>query len=294
MDLSIIIVSWKVKERLRQNLQAIFQSTGWRWQTGQAGYRAEVLVVDNNSQDGTVEMIKQDFPAVKLIANTENLGFAKAVNQAWRDAQGRIVLLLNPDMRVESQTLQQLVQWLDSHPSVAAASCCLLDEQGQPLQHVRRFPQLSDQLAIIFKLPHLFSKILNRYLRADFDYASTARVETVRGSFLAVKKETWQQVGLLDERYFIWFEDVDYCRSLQKHNLELWYLGSIVCHDAVGQSFKQVATLTTQKYFRQSMLQYFAKWQPAWQVMVLHLAWLKIWPVMWLVNRLGLKGKIKT
>lgn len=264
MKLSIIIVSWNVRAKLENNLKALFKS--------EASFDFEVFVVDNDSNDKTAEMVKTDFPQVKLIANQENFGFAKANNQAIRQARGEHILLLNPDMLVQADTLEKIVNWFDQNPQAMVASCKLSDEQGNLIRHVRRFPKLADQLAITLKLPHIFPKILNHYLAIDFDYSVASKVDSVRGSFFLMRRPK-DKLPLLDERYFIWFEEVDYCRQISEEGMEVWYAPVATCVDFIGASFKQVKRGKTQNYFQDSMLKYFDKWHPAWQYLVLKAAW---------------------
>lgn len=265
MDLSIIIVSWNVKEKLRENLEALYGSEG--------DFNFEVIVVDNDSSDNTVEMIKRDFPQVKVMANEDNLGFSRANNQAIKIAQGDFLLLLNPDMRVEKSTLRKILEWMRENKQASLASCRLVNDRGEIIKHVRRFPKLADQLAIISKLPHLIPGILKKYIVDDFDYERAWQVDSVRGGFMMIRRETIEKVGLLDERYFIWFEEVDYCLRIKKADGEVWYTPAANCIDYVGQSFKQVKTPKKQLYFRDSMLKYFKKWHPVWQYWILWLAW---------------------
>lgn len=270
MDLAIIIVAWKVKEKLRANLEALLPSL--------LGLRAEVFVVDNNSGDGTVEMIKAEFPSVRLIANQENVGFAKANNQALKVAQADFVLLLNPDMRVFPETVTEMLAWARSHPGAVVSGCRLENENGELIRHVRRFPRLMDQLAVVLKLPHLFPGVLNNYLHKNFNYESEARVDSIRGAFFLINVAAWQKISanqdlLLDERYFIWFEEVDFCRQVYQKGGEVWYTPAARCLDYIGQSFNQLGTGLKQRYFQDSMLKYFQKWQAPWQGIVLKMAW---------------------
>ncbi len=178
-DLSIIIVSWNVEEKLKENLKSLYQSDKL--------VTFEVFVVDNNSSDNTLEMIKVNFPEVKIIANKENLGFARANNQAIKFSKGRHILLLNPDMRVFPDTLSKMTTWFDKHGQAAIAGCKLVNEHGEVVPHVRRFPTVLDQLAIILKLPHLFPGILYKYLAKDFNYDLPGKVDSIRGSFFQEK-----------------------------------------------------------------------------------------------------------
>ena len=270
MDLSIIIVSWKVKDKLKNNLRSIFASKG--------NFSFEVFVVDNNSQDGSKEMVKKDFPQVKLIANKENLGFAKANNQALKKAQGDYILLLNPDMLVNYDTLIYSLTWAKNNQQAVVSSCKLVTMPGEIIRHVRRFPSLFDQLMVVLKVPHLLPSVLNKYLCHDFDYEQAAKVDSVRGAFFLINRSVWQELSAnkfpsLDERYFIWFEEVDFCRQVYVLGGEVWYFPEATCVDYVGASFKQLKVGVKQSYFEESMLKYFRKWQPLWQYYVLKAVW---------------------
>jgi GT2 family glycosyltransferase len=256
MDLSIIIVSWNVKDRLRNCLRSIFANL--------SNFSAEVYVVDNASEDGSKEMVRAEFPQVKIIANDSNAGFSKANNQAIKASSGRYVLLLNPDMLVLTETLPEMIKFMDEHKEAGIAGCHLINEKGETVPHVRRFPGVLDQLAVILKLPHLFPWLVNKYLMRDFDYdhPGTNYVNSIRGSFFMIRREVIERLGGLDERYFIWFEEVDYCRQAINAGWKVAYNPLAKCVDFVGQSFKQKRGLWQQKQFTKSMLQYFRKWEP--------------------------------
>lgn len=253
-------------------------------------FEYDIWVVDNASADETASMVKTSFPQVRLIANDQNLGFAKANNQAIRRAEGQHILLLNPDMRVEPDTLSKMIRWFDEHPQAAVAGCKLVDEQGNIVPHVRRFPQFADQLAIVLKLPHLFPGILDRYLAKNFDYTMSGKVDSVRGSFFLMRRLKGMP-PLLDERYFVWFEEVDYCRAVRTRGYEVWYTPAGTCTDYVGGSFSQVKRGITQQYFQDSMLKYFAKWHPRWQFQLLKLAWPVGKTIVFILDRLKIKTK---
>ena len=285
MDLSIIIVSWNVREKLKDNLRALFESQNINF---------EVFVVDNNSADGTTEMVKNVYPEVKLITNQENLGFAKANNQAIKLASGKYILLLNPDMRVFDDTLSNMFSWMDAHENAWVAGCRLLDESARIIKQVRRFPTLIDQLAIILKIPHIFPGVLDKYLRSDFDYSKSASVDSIRGGFFMIRKEAVKKIGLLDEQYFLWFEEVDYCRRVKEAGGEIWYMPTAECIDLMGQSFKQVNLAVKQKYFRDSMLKYFKKWRPVREYWILKLVWPVGMLIVWVGEKFKIKSRIKT
>jgi len=270
MDLSIIIVSWQVRERLRANLSALGRSLG--------DFKFEIFVVDNASADGSADMVRQEFPAVHLLANETNLGFARANNQAIKAAAGDFILLLNPDMLVEPDTLAKILTWAKNNPQATVVGCKLTDERGEVVRQVRRFPHFWDQLLITLKIPHLWPAGVSGYLASDFSYGQAAKVDSIRGAFFLINRASYKKISgtdqpFLDERYFLWFEEVDFCRQVYKSGGEVWYAPVATCRDYVGQSFAQVKRGEAQKYFRDSMLKYFQKWETPWQYLVLKIAW---------------------
>jgi len=270
MDLSVVIVSWNVRDKLKDNLQALFAS--------RVDFSFEVFVVDNNSNDGSASMVSEFFPQVKLIVNKENLGFAKANNQAIKESSGEFILLLNPDMKVESDTLARSLSWTKLNNQAVVSGFKLVDGQGSVIKQVRRFPRLFDQLMIVLKLPHIFPGILDNYLLPDFNYEKDSKVDSIRGAFFLINRSAYEKISgeakpYLDERYFIWFEEVDFCRQVYKLGGEVWYSPAAQCLDYVGASFSQVKRGKTQKYFRDSMLKYFKKWEGRGDYLVLKLAW---------------------
>ena len=327
MDLSIIIVSWNVKEKLRECLRSVEEtcpSSGLRPPSpagrGQGeGLSCEVFVVDNDSKDGSVAMVEKEFPSVHVIANNFNAGFAKANNQAIRLSQGRYVLLLNPDMRLlggggQAPTLQGMVQFMDEprNAKVGVAGCHLVspknnvipdrdrgsrlnanldsrlrgnDSDWDTVPHVRRFPGFVDQLAIMLKVPHLFPRVLNFYMMPDFDYGKEARVDSIRGSFFMIRREVLNKIGLLDEGFFIWFEEVDFCKRAMEAGFEVAYTPTVRAVDYVGQSFKQVKFYPKQKMFTRSMVYYFKKHAPAWQYGLLWVMRPATLAVVWLGDK---------
>ncbi|MFA7049808.1 MAG: glycosyltransferase family 2 protein [Patescibacteria group bacterium] len=270
MDLSVVIVSYNVKEKLDNNLQALFKSQG--------DFSFEVFVVDNNSQDGSVEMVEKNFPQVKLIKNEENLGFSRANNIAIKQAQGDFILLLNPDMQVFAETLEKSLNFAKNNSQAIVSSCKLIDEKNNIIKHVRRFPKFFDQLMIVLKIPHIFPWVLNKYLISSFDYNQSQKVDSVRGSFFMINKNEFKKLSgrdlpLLDERYFVWFEEVDFCKQIYQLGGEVWYNAQAECLDYVGQSFSLLKRKKAQKLFRDSMLKYFQKWQAKWQYFLLKIFW---------------------
>ncbi len=270
MNLSIIIVSWQAKEKLRKNLESIFSSD--------IDFSYEVFVVDNNSNDGSREMIERDFPQIKLIANEKNLGFAKACNQAILISSGKNILLLNPDMYLEKDTLKKSLEISDKNPDITVFGIKLEDEKGNTVLQARRFPKLFDQLMIVLKIHHIFPGVLNKYLNKRFDYNKASIVDSIRGSYFFINKNSWQKISkkelpLLDERYFLWFEEVDFCRQVYENGGKVKYFPETKAVDSVGYSFSQVNTKVKQIYFKESMLNYFKKWHNNFSYKTLKFTW---------------------
>jgi len=257
MDLSVITVTWNSAELIPTQIMSV--------RNGCKTISFEQLIADNASSDGTVELLEKTFPEVKLIKNTTNTGFGFPNNQCAKISQGDFLLFLNPDMRVAEGSLDKMVAWMREHVDVGLASCKLVDESGNLNEDAqpRRLPRVSDQLAVIFKIPHLFPHVLDNYLYKDFDADKEQEVESMRGSFMIMRREVYEKLGwAFDPRYFIWFEDVDTCREVKRLGYKVVHTPIISCVDYVGQSFKKRTTLWKQKQFTKSMLQYFKKWEP--------------------------------
>jgi hypothetical protein len=250
-DLAIIIVSWRVKDLLKECLESIYHFT--------RDLSFEVIVVDNDSGDGTVEMVGQNFPQAKLIASRVNLGFARANNLGLRQASARHYLLLNPDTRLTDNILVPLVKYLDKHPQTGVLGAQLLNYNKTIQPSVRHFPSWTDHLLMMFKLHHFWP--LKKYLALDFDYARTGEVDQVMGAFFAISGPTLKQVGYLDEKYYIWFEEVDYCQRVKRAGLKVVYWPEISLIHYGGQSFKQVFSFKKQWIFSKSRLRYIFKYQ---------------------------------
>lgn len=257
MKLSVITVTWNSVKLIDEQIQSV--------QKGCENISFEQILVDNASTDGTADLIAQKYPQVKLIRNDKNMGFGAPNNEAAKISTGEFLLFLNPDMRVSPGSLDKMVEWMEVHTDVGLASCKLVDENGKLNEDAqpRRFPGLFDQLAIILKLPHLFPSILDNYMFKGFDADKEQEVDSVRGSFMIMRREVFEKIGFaFDSRYFIWFEDVDTCREVQRLGYKVVHTPIISCVDYIGQSFKQRTTLWKQKNFTKSMLQYFQKWTP--------------------------------
>jgi len=253
MALSIIIVSWNVKKLLKQCLNSIYQYT--------KEINFEIFVVDNNSQDQTVTMVKKCFPQVKIIANQKNLGFAKANNQAIKKAQGNYILLLNPDTEIKENSFKKMIEFLKKYPKVGILGPKLTNTDGSVQQSVRSFPTICDQALILLKIHCLFPKFkcLKQYFKTDFDYQKTQIVDQVMGACFLIKKQVLSEIGILDPGFYIWFEEVDFCKRAQNAGWKIMYFAQTAVIHYFGQSFKQMLSLRKQKIWNQSLQYYFLK-----------------------------------
>jgi len=260
MNLSIITVTWNNEKEIARQIASVFGAC--------KNIRCEEIISDNGSTDQTVEIIKKEFPQVTLIENKENIGFAAANNKGVEIAQGEFLLFLNGDMKVEEGSLDIIFKWMKEHTDVGIVCPKLLDQHGKFNWDAspRRFPKLWEQLALILKIPHLFPSVLNSYHMKDMDVDAEQEVDSVRGSFMLMRREFIDKLGwAFDPRYFIWYEDVDICREVKRLGYKVMYTPVISAIDYVGQSFKKRKTLWKQKQFTKSMLTYFKKWEPMYK-----------------------------
>lgn len=259
-NLTIITVTWKSRQLIETQIQSVLSAC--------KNISFEQILVDNASFDDTVSFVQTNYPHVQCIANTENKGFAAANNQAVSLSHGEFFLFLNPDMRLQEGSLDILVDWMQNHPDVGIASVKLIDEKGNVNEEAfpRRFPRICEQVALILKLPHVFSHVLDQYLMKGFDANKEQEVDSVRGSFMIVRRELIETLGFaFDPRYFIWFEDVDLCREAKRLGYRVVHTPVISAVDYIGQSFQHRESLWKQKNFTRSMLVYFQKWEPWWK-----------------------------
>ena len=204
MDLSVVIVSYNVKHYLEQCLRSVFRSQG-KWEM-------EVFVVDNNSSDGSVEYLSARFPQVHLIANEDNLGFSRANNQALRQAKGRYMLLLNPDTILTEETLTDTLEYLDKHTEVGAAGAAMYGKDGRFAWESRRgVPTPWTAFCKMFGLTAMFphSRRFGRYYMRYLDREQANYIEVISGAYMMLRREALNQVGLLDESFFMYGEDID-------------------------------------------------------------------------------------
>ena len=266
-DLSIIIVSWNVKDLLRECLSSIFAN--------QDDLKIEVFVTDNASKDGTCSMVKKEFPQVKLIENKTNLGFPKANNQAIRKAAGNCILVLNPDTVVRPKAFANLLKFMKENPKCGALGPRLLNPDGTLQPSTRQFPTLETQFYTALFLDNLFpkSKLFGKYQLSGWEHDEIKEIDQPMGAAILFRKEALDQVGLFDETIFIFYDEVDLCYRLKQAGWKIFFTPDAHIAHYGGQSFKQwkgiKASLRGGYIWRKSRNYFFKKHYGSWQVPIL-------------------------
>lgn len=217
-DLSVLVASFNTKDLLLACLGSLFTATD--------GLAIEVFVVDNASSDDTPTAVAAAFPRVRLIANATNEGFAKANNRALRESKGRYVLLLNPDTLIPPDTLGPMARFLDDNPRVGMAGCRVDRPDGRLDEACKRtFPTPITAFARFTGLDRMFPKALGGYSRMADDPSGRFEVDSVVGAFMMVRREAVEDVGGLDEEFFMFGEDLDWAYRMKEKDWAVWYVG---------------------------------------------------------------------
>lgn len=285
MDLSVCVVSYNTRELVDECLMSIFENS--------EGITLEVTVVDNGSSDGTAEMVKAQFPQVRLIANDRNLYFTKANNQALRVSHGRYVLILNSDTRTEQGALPRLVLFMDTHRQVGGATCRLIDYQGNLLRNVRPFhTPLSMMLRC--EIPSWTfgnNAAVQRYLGIpDWDWQSPRAVDVAEDSCFMVRREAFDAIGLYDEQMLLYYTEDDLCQRLRQRGwLVMYYPEAQVVH-GVHQTARRVGNLPIIRIRFRDQVVYGRKYLGIWKTCLVALvSWLDLVAVT-LLSGVGLIG----
>jgi O-antigen biosynthesis protein len=234
MKLSVVIVNYNVKYFLEQCLHSLGKAC--------EGLDTEIFVVDNNSVDGSVKMVREKFPRVRLIENKANKGFSVANNQAIREATGEYILLLNPDTIVEDDTLKKSVEFLDLHADAGGLGVKMIDGKGKFLPESKRgLPSPSVAFYKISGLSYLFpkSRIFNKYHLGYLDKDKTHEVDVLAGAFMMLRKTVLDRIGLLDESFFMYGEDIDMSYRITQAGFKNYYYPEARIIHYKGESTKK-------------------------------------------------------
>jgi N-acetylglucosaminyl-diphospho-decaprenol L-rhamnosyltransferase len=254
-DLSIVIVSWNVRDLLQKCLSSICPPDA-----DNEGLEIEIIVVDNASTDGSVEMVRQAFPQVILIANTDNRGFTGGNNQGIALSRGRYVLLLNPDTEVLDDALARMIAFMDAHPDAGALGPMLLNPDGSVQSSRRRFPTPATAFIESTILQSWFPRhrLLRDYYVLDKPDDAIAKVDWVVGACILVRREALDQIGALDDGFFMYSEELDWCRRAKMAGWEAIYFPEAQVVHHREQSSEQVKVFQIVR-FNRSKIRYFRK-----------------------------------
>lgn len=237
-DASIIIVSFNTRDLLRECLQTLFGRL--------RGVSVQTIVVDNASKDGSADMVAQEFPDIELIRNDTNLGFGPANNRGFERATGRYIVLLNSDAFVNPDTLKQSVERMDRETDVGLASGQLVGRDGEGQPSARMFPSLLNELLTISGLSARWprSRFFGRVDRTWADPLEPADVDWVPGAYSIIRRSVLEQIGAFDERFFLYFEEVDLCQRIKAAGYRVVYWPEIRIVHIGGESSRTIKRLT--------------------------------------------------
>ena len=258
MDLSVIIVNWNTKDLVCQCLDSLYQKV--------KKIEMEIFVVDNGSMDGSGAAVRERFPEVNLIENPINLGFAKANNQAMRLSKGKYLLLLNPDTQIKEGAIERLFSFMNAHPEAGIVGAQLLNSDGSKQNSIANFPSLATELLNKTLLRWFFPE---KFPGKERDYLDPIKVDSVIGACMMVKRNAVEQVGLLDEEYFLFLEETDWCYRMKRAGWEIYHIPQAEIFHFQGKSAGAEKEKARIEYYR-SRYYFFKKNRGRFQWSILH------------------------
>lgn len=248
IDLSIVIVSWNTRDLLLAAVASIFREV--------RGISFEVIVADNASTDGSADAVEADFPEVKVVRLPRNVGFAGGNTAGLREAKGRYAALLNADTIVQAGALERLVAYMDGDPGAGVCAPQLLNPDGSKQNSIHNFPTLAGEILNVSLLRILFP---GRYPSKRRAYTAPIEVEAVLGACLVVRREAIEQVGPMDDGYFFFMEETDWCARMREAGWKVVHVPDArVTHLSGGSSKKKLPLETRIEYLR-SLYRFFGK-----------------------------------
>ena len=254
MELSIVTVSYNGRDYLRRCLRSLLEHT--------RGLEYEVVVVDNASQDGSADMVAAEFPSVRLLRRPSNAGLSTALNQGIRLSGGEMTVLLNPDVELRDNPFPAMARYLRDHPGVGILGPRILDDDGSLQLSCRRFPTFS---VVFFNRYSLLTRLLprnpisTRYLMTDFDHSGTAEVDWLSLACWMAPRRLFDEVGFLDEGYFLYNEDVDFCQRVHRAGRKVVYFPEVSVVHRIGGSTSTIPNRSVVERHR-SMWRYYRKY----------------------------------
>ena len=253
LDLSIVTISTNQEKLLKACLTSIYGNKH------EVGY--EVIVVDNVSSDGTSELVRTQFPQAILVVNQTKLGFAANNNKGIRVGKGRYLLILNPDMEVLPGSLDELVAFMDGHPEAGIAGSKLLNSDLSLQYSCRMFSTVPVVLLRILRIDMFFSnhRLIEKYLMSDWDHSEIRSVDWILGACMIVRREAMDEVGMMDEDFFLYFEDQDWCYRMCRKRWNVFYVPSAqMIHHHQRASARGLFSKYNRAHMR-SMIRFFLK-----------------------------------
>ena len=248
VDISIVIVNWNTKALLQNCLNSVYETV--------RDITFEVIVVDNASHDGSVAMLREEFPQVTLIENTVNRGFGAANNQGFGIMKGRYALLLNTDTVLTENAVHELFSFMETQPGTAMACGQLLNEDGSKQNSIASFPTLLSLLANTTLLEYLFPV---RHPSKRYVHREPVEVDSGIGACLLIRKKAIDEVGMFDERYFFFFEETDWALQMRSAGWKVYHVPSACIYHLQGQSIG--GNIRSRIEFYRSRYQFFRKWK---------------------------------
>lgn len=253
MDISIVIINRNCQSFLKRCIDSLF--------TLRSNLDSEIIVIDNASQDKSVEFLEKNFPQVKLICNKNNLGYAKACNQGIKEAKSKYIFILNPDTGLLRGSLDEMLRFMEENPRCGILGPKLLDEDGKIQFSCRAFPTYStaffNRYSLLTRLfPH--SKYANRYLKTNWPHDNIQEVDWVSGAAMLIRRDCLDQIGKFDEEFFMYCEDVDICKRAKDKGWQIFYYPKLSFIHFIGRASGRTSFLTI-LWHHQSMWHYYIK-----------------------------------
>jgi GT2 family glycosyltransferase len=250
--ISVVTVNYKTSRYLEKMLASLFKHHDEN--------AVEVFVIENDSGDDLC-FVRERYPTVKLIESEKNLGFAGGCNLGIKKAKGDFVLLVNPDIVFTKDSINDIELAMRNNPDVGIGGASLKNLDGTQQNCVWSFPTPVDQLMVLLKLHHIFPNLppIKKWLMKDFDYSKSKDVDQVMGAFFCIRQDVIDDIGMMDDGFFIWYEEVDYCRRAKNAGWKTRYFADILVSHKKGSSFESVATIEKQKVLRKSIRRYMFK-----------------------------------
>jgi GT2 family glycosyltransferase/lipopolysaccharide/colanic/teichoic acid biosynthesis glycosyltransferase len=254
MDLSIIIITYNSRIPVERCLASL--------ETNEPLCEHETIIIDNASADGTVEAIARRFPRVRIIANDENLGYSRAVNQGMQLSGGRAILIINPDVAVQAGSIDRLMEFMNAHPDAGIVGSKLVYPDGRLQHSCRSFYTMSALVLRRTLLGRLFprAKPLRDHLLLDYDHETPRKVDWLIGACMLVRREALSKVGLMDERFFLYFEDIDWCYRMKNHGWSVYYVPASVMVHTYERSSSRSILRKPFLFHVLSLMRYYEKW----------------------------------